>query len=68
MMDKVIGKGSAMANNRIMKEYKSLSKSEEFKGVILVSFIKDNIYTWHVEVDLTLYECHPKLKEDISTL
>lgn len=47
-----------MANSRIMKEYKSLLASSDFKGVMNIGFIKDNLYDWKVEIDLTLYESH----------
>ena len=52
MTSTMTGKGSALANQRILKDYVSLLKSDEFKGKMEVDFAGDNMYVWRVRFDL----------------
>ena len=33
-----------------------------------INFVRENLLNWKIEVYLSMYECHPKLKEDVSAL
>lgn len=55
-----------MATNRIIKEYKSLLSSHDFKEIVNVKFIKDNVYQWLVIFDIAKYEIYDKLKDDFK--
>lgn len=46
MKNKISGKGSAMATERIMIEYKGLMRSTEFKDILSIDFKNNNMYTW----------------------
>jgi len=47
-----------------MTEYKGITRSPEFKGILDVKFIKDSIYTWEIKIDVLKYELSKELKED----
>ena len=51
-----------------MKEYKGLITAQDFKDIMTIAFVKDNIYTWKVVFDLKNYETYKELKEDIEIL
>ena len=57
-----------MATNRIRTEYKNLLTSKEFQDLLNVTFVRDNMYNWIVQFDLTRYEIHPELKKDFDQL
>ncbi len=52
MANKYTGKGSALATQRIQKEYVGMLSSEEFKDKVKVEFFKDNMYIWTVSFNL----------------
>lgn len=66
MKDKIQGKGSEMATNRIMSEYKILMKSSDFKNIMTIDMKNDNLYNWTVIFDLSKYETSPDLKKDFA--
>lgn len=68
MAGKLTGKGSALASQRIQKDYVGLLSSSEFKEIIEANFYKDNIYVWRVKFDLERYEISPALKADFQSL
>ncbi len=68
MASRVTGKGSALANKRIQKDYVGLVGSLEFKDKLTIEFFKDNMYVWRAKFDLLSYEISKSLKEDFSAL
>ena len=68
MKDKLTGKGSAMATERIQLEYKGLIKSSDFKSIIAIDMKNDNLYNWIVTFDITKYEIGNELKADYKKL
>lgn len=64
MAAKYTGKGSALASQRIQKDYVGLMASSEFKEKLTIDFFKDNMYIWKVKFDLTQYEIGGDLKND----
>lgn len=52
MTSTMTGKGSALASQRIIKDYAALLNSDEFKGKMEVEFAGDNMYVWRVRFDL----------------
>lgn len=65
---RLTGKGSALASQRIKKDYVGLLQSEEFKDKVAIDFFKDNMYVWRVKFDLIKYEISKQLKEDFAVL
>ena len=55
MRSKLTGKGSALATQRIQKDYAGLLASSEFKDKCSIDFFKDNMYIWRVKFDLHSY-------------
>ncbi len=68
MTSRLTGKGSALATQRIQKDYAGLLASSEFKDKVSVEFYKDNMYVWRVKFDLTKYEISQDLKNDFIQL
>ena len=68
MSSKLTGKGSALATQRIQKDYAGLLASSEFKDKVSVDFFKDNMYIWRVKFDLHNYEISKNLKNDFESL
>ena len=68
MAKKYTGKGSALASQRIQKEYVGMLSSLEFKDKVSVDMFKDNMYIWKVSFDLINYEISKQLKEDFEAL
>jgi hypothetical protein len=66
MSAKLTGKGSALATQRIQKDYAGLLASSEFKDKVTVDFFKDNMYIWRVKFDLHKYEISKNLKSDFE--
>ena len=66
MATRLTGKGSALATQRIQKDYAGLLASSEFKGKVNVEFFKDNMYVWRVKFDLSQYEISKELKQDFE--
>ena len=64
MAQRVTGKGSKAASSRIQKDYIGLLASTEFKEMMTVDFLKDNMYVWRVKFDLQKYEISKSLKTD----
>lgn len=64
MAKRYTGKGSALATQRIQKDYVCLLSSSEFKDKVTVDFFKDNMYIWKVQFDLVSYEVGSSLKSD----
>jgi hypothetical protein len=64
MATRVTGKGSALASQRIKKDFIGLQGSSEFKDKISIDFFKDNMYVWRIKFDLVNYEISKKLKGD----
>jgi ubiquitin-conjugating enzyme E2 Q len=42
--------------------------STDFKDILNIDFVKDNMFTWRVTFDITKYEIHKDLKEDFAQL
>lgn len=68
MTSKYTGKGSALASQRIQKDYVGLLASSEFKDRVSVEFFKDNMYVWKVKFDILNYEISTNLKADFKQL
>jgi hypothetical protein len=66
MKNKISGKGSAMATERITIEYKGLMRSSDFKNILFIDFKNNNMYNWDVVFDITKYEISADLKEDFK--
>lgn len=66
MKSKVQGKGSVMATQRIMVEYKAMLQSKDFKGLMKIDVPGDNFYTWKITFDLSKYEISKELKADFE--
>ena len=56
MTSRYTGKGSALASQRIQKDYVGIMQSLEFKDKLTVEFLKDNLYVWRMKFDLINYE------------
>ena len=67
MRGKVSGKGSAMSTQRILIEYKCMVQSQDFKDILKIDMVKDNIYLWRLSFDVSKYEISKELKEDFLT-
>ncbi len=67
MRGKVSGKGSAMSTQRILIEYKCMVQSQDFKDILKIDMVKDNIYLWKLSFDVSKYEISKELKEDFLT-
>lgn len=65
LADKFSGHGSAMANKRILQEYKYFIKSKECKG-LGVEFSEENMYIWLVTIDPTQWDLSKALTEDLA--
>lgn len=68
MAQKLTGRGSALASQRIQKDYVGLNSSEEFKDMLKVDFFKDNMYVWRVKFDLNKYEISKQLRADFKAV
>lgn len=68
MTAKLTGKGSALATQRIQKDYAGLMASSEFKDKVTVDFYRDNMYIWRVKFDLMKYEITKTLREDFKAV
>ena len=44
MVKTVQKKGSAMANKRIINDYKGLLTSSDFKDIVKIDFVRENMY------------------------
>lgn len=62
MKSKVVGKGSAMSTQRIMIEYKHMLMSKDFKDILKIDMVKDNIYIWKLVFNVTKYEISKELR------
>lgn len=47
-----------------MTEYKGMLSSKDFKEMLKIEMVKDNIYTWKLSFDITNYEVSKELKDD----
>ena len=68
MAKRLTGKGSALASQRINKDYIGLMSSGEFKDIAQCEFFKDNMYVWRLGFDLQKYEVSKTLKVDFESL
>jgi ubiquitin-protein ligase len=68
MTSRLTGKGSALALQRITKDYSGLLASSEFKDKVSIDFFKDNMYVWRVKFDLSKYDISEQLKQDFVAL
>ena len=64
---KFVGKGSATASKRILKEYKHFQTSGDIQN-FEIKFKGDNFYQWKVVLDILEFELTPELKEDFESL
>ena len=60
--------GSALASQRIRKDYVGLLNSSEFKEKMEIQFTGDNMYVWRVRFDIQRYEISKELKSDFEQL
>lgn len=68
MAKRLTGKGSALASQRINKDYIGLMGSGEFKNIAECEFYKDNMYVWRLSFNLFKYEVSKNLKVDFESL
>ncbi|CAI2379874.1 unnamed protein product [Moneuplotes crassus] len=64
---KMTGKGSAIATNRILEEYKFFQTSSDIKN-FEIKLPNDNFYKWVVSLDILKFELTPELKEDFECM
>jgi len=63
---KFIGKGSATATKRILKEYKHFQTSSDIENFEIKFKSGDNFYQWSVILDILKFELTPDLKKDFE--
>ena len=49
-----------------MIEFKALLSSKDFKDIMKIDFVKDNLYLWRVTFDITKYELSKELRTDFQ--
>lgn len=68
MVKSIQNKGNAMANKRIIADYKGMLTSTDFKEICTIDFVKENMYQWKAVFNITKYEISKDLRGDFEQL